>query len=204
MSLGRAGALLGLLVWALSCQKKEVILGAGPAPRSWTDTTRLRVDSATVNGARTDTLAALPDTLSCDTLAQIRVYLSKVPRFKYGAACRSTRFDNFGNPRFACHTCLKFPGCKPGDSLSYVSFQTIADSVEVLFVDTVVQASGDSTFDTSSVHFSTPHSILTFRLVETQGLGFDTGRCAVVLDSLFDGTSDSLILSDSLEFHWKQ
>ncbi|OGJ90521.1 MAG: hypothetical protein A2268_03560 [Candidatus Raymondbacteria bacterium RifOxyA12_full_50_37] len=95
------------------------------------DSVDLVVDSVTINGVRTDTLFCAFDSLTCDTLALVRIHLSQWPVMRYSAACNMVAFDNSGNNRYECYTCAQRARCNGSDSVGSVAIDSGALSISV-------------------------------------------------------------------------
>ena len=158
------------------------------------DTVSLFVTCVTVNNDTTDTLLPALDSLSGCSLALVRVHLSRFPVTLFPAACNMVEFNNHGNDRYVCHTCLKTVKCNKSDSLNFV---TISKDV-----------SYDSVFDSESgIMNVTPETkgIVELRVFRKTGLGSDSGSAVVRLHDLYNRVvSDSTEMDTSINLFWSE
>jgi hypothetical protein len=175
---------------------KESPTGSSKKPIIWEDTVGLYIDSVTVNHQRTDTLSLAYDDTTCDSLAVVRVYLSRYPEYKINSLCNMIFFDNFDNNRFECYTCKQLPLCDSIYSIGYLSMN------ETTGIDTVIQAS-TSASDTFFRKETT--AVITIRVIQLETLGKDTGRASIHLESLYNREiTDTTELDTSFNLYWNE
>jgi hypothetical protein len=159
----------------------------------------MAVDSVTVNRVKTDTLFKSYDSTTCDSLANVRIYLSKYPAFPPKQPCTLLDFDNYGNDRFVSYTCLELPKCPATDSLGFVTIDRIIDSLRI--IDTV-RNPGETLFVFHA--FPETTAVFSVRLVPMDSLGSDSGSCSFYLHGMYDKTATMVRVFDTtVSLYWR-
>lgn len=181
-----------LLIFIAFCGRQNPVVDADSKGRP-DDTVSLFIDSVLINKVRTDTLFTAYDTASGCTLACVDIHFSRIPKTRLPALCNMVEYDNRGNDRYTCYTCLKMVRCSSQDSLDRLVLERV-----ITFDSTLDSASGVYTVlpETSG--------ILRMRISRNDSLGLETGSAVIRLDSLYDRViSDSTELDTSLTVYWK-